>query len=127
MRRHRVAEGEDVFMLAELYYGDWTLWELIYEANREVIGDDPEALTPGTEIVIPDLPQGETVEVEDDVRLMEEVRRYFGSYVFYWKVLKENGIPDDPTPKGQIHLPKLGNRKRLKKAERLRWRYLSRR
>lgn len=61
MNRHKVAMGEDLFIIAELYYGDWPLWELIYDVNREQIGDNPELLEPGMELIVPELPNGKVI------------------------------------------------------------------
>ncbi len=45
--------GEDIFLLAELYYGAWWMWEVIHDYNREIIGDDPESIPIGTLLYIP--------------------------------------------------------------------------
>ncbi len=52
---HRIAYGEDIFMIAELYYGAWWLWEWIYDANRDRFGDDPESISVGMMLLIPEL------------------------------------------------------------------------
>lgn len=50
---HTLGQGEDIFLLAELYYGDASLWWIIYHANLDEFADDPETSLPGTEIFIP--------------------------------------------------------------------------
>lgn len=50
---HAMKQEEDIFLLAELYYGDASLWWVIYHANLEKFGDDPEYTKPGLEIFIP--------------------------------------------------------------------------
>jgi nucleoid-associated protein YgaU len=57
VRRHTVAEGDTLFTLARRYYGDGEKFFDLYKANRGVLAS-PDALPPGTELVIPDL--GET-------------------------------------------------------------------
>lgn len=67
---HILKQDEDLWFLAEYYYGDAALWDIIYYANRENIGDDPENLTPGMSITIPQLETGErtvTIPVEAQV------------------------------------------------------------
>lgn len=67
---HILKQDEDLWFLAEYYYGDAALWDVIYYANREKIGDDPENLTPGMSIRIPQLEIGErivTIPVEAQV------------------------------------------------------------
>jgi len=53
-RRHVVAEGETLFGLAVRYYGDGDRFVELYRANRRVL-PSPDALSPGTELLIPDL------------------------------------------------------------------------
>lgn len=50
---HRLAYGETLDRLAATHYADSTRWRLIADANNII---DPLALTPGTLIVIPELP-----------------------------------------------------------------------
>ena len=52
-RVHLVQNGDFLKQLAVVYYGDDTLWTLIYEANRELIGDNPNILSAGQSLVIP--------------------------------------------------------------------------
>ncbi|WP_332987340.1 hypothetical protein [Scytonema sp. PRP1] len=43
-------------MIAERAYGNGNLLNLIYEANRDVIGSDPTVLVPGQVLRIPPRP-----------------------------------------------------------------------
>src|SRR5439155_2675447 len=54
-QRHVVAEGETLFSLAERYYGEKAKFAEIYLFNRERV-EAPDSLTPGTVLVIPQLP-----------------------------------------------------------------------
>lgn len=49
---HVLAEGETLSALAVRYYGDNSLWRLLFEANEDVI-DDPNTVFPGWPIRIP--------------------------------------------------------------------------
>lgn len=60
MRRHIVADGETLAIIAQRYYRDSTLWTLIYQANQEQL-PSPELLPIGTELLIPPPPQSSTV------------------------------------------------------------------
>jgi nucleoid-associated protein YgaU len=51
--KHTIAEGETLFSLAQHYYSDSGRFVDIYQANRDVL-HNPQQLTPGTVIVIPD-------------------------------------------------------------------------
>ena len=56
---HNLKQEEDLWFLAEYYYGDAGLWDIIYYANKEQIGDDPENISAGMKIEIPKLETGE--------------------------------------------------------------------
>ena len=55
---HTVASGETLSHLALKYYGKATppYWQLIYEANKEVIGENPNKVRTGMVLKIPVLP-----------------------------------------------------------------------
>jgi len=50
-----VKSGDFLFNIAERAYGDGNLLEVIYEANKDVIGDDPDVIIPGQRLFIPRL------------------------------------------------------------------------
>lgn len=52
---HRVKATDTLAGIAKAYYGEQRHWRIIYEANRAIIGDDPNALPIGVELVIPPL------------------------------------------------------------------------
>ncbi len=49
---YTVQRGDNLHGIAEWFYGDPGRWLLIYAANRSQI-DDPLAVPPGTELIIP--------------------------------------------------------------------------
>jgi nucleoid-associated protein YgaU len=58
-RKHVVQSGETLSHLALKYYGSAIKdkWMIIYEANKAVIGDNPNKVRVGTELVIPEIEQ----------------------------------------------------------------------
>lgn len=56
-RYHVVASGDTLSKLALRFYGDLHKWPLIYEANRDVIGTDPNLIKPGQRFLIPSPPK----------------------------------------------------------------------
>lgn len=56
---HELKADETLSHLALHYYGHATppYWKLIYEANKELIGDNPNRVHPGLLIKIPELPE----------------------------------------------------------------------
>lgn len=47
-----VQEGDSLRKIAEAVFGDGNLWDLIYEENRALIGDDPSLICPGIDLKI---------------------------------------------------------------------------
>jgi len=54
---HRVQATDTLASIAKAYYGEQRHWRIIYDANRTVIGDEPNALPIGVELLIPPLPE----------------------------------------------------------------------
>jgi nucleoid-associated protein YgaU len=48
-----VAKGETLYGLARSYYGDHRRWKEIYEANRAMIGGNPNQIRVGQKLAIP--------------------------------------------------------------------------
>lgn len=53
---HVVAPGETLSKIAQKYYGDMHKWPVIYEANRDVIGINPNLFKAAQRLLIPKLP-----------------------------------------------------------------------
>lgn len=54
-RTYVVKSGDSLSAIAKKLLGDASLWPKIYEANKDVIGDNPNLIHPGQEYTIPDL------------------------------------------------------------------------
>lgn len=63
---HLLNQDEDIWLLAELYYGDASLWWIIYHINIQIFGDDPEFSQPGLEVFIPYLEVNEGKDIVPD-------------------------------------------------------------
>ncbi len=55
LRLHVYAAGETISQLADRYLGDWRLWRLIAEHDRNKL-EDVRQIVPGTILVIPQRP-----------------------------------------------------------------------
>ena len=53
---HEVVRGDRLSKLALFYYGNYWFWPSIYDANRDVIGSDPNLIYPGQRLLIPKNP-----------------------------------------------------------------------
>jgi nucleoid-associated protein YgaU len=51
--RYEVKAGDSLSKIAQREYGDPQLWRVIYNANKELIGDDPDLIHPGQDLKIP--------------------------------------------------------------------------
>ncbi len=60
---HIVRSGDWLSKMARTYYGNMYKWPVIYEANRKVIGRNPNLLRPGQKLIIPDLPRTTSIRV----------------------------------------------------------------
>jgi len=56
-RKHIVQSDETLSHISLKYYGSAVKdkWMIIYEANKEIIGDNPNIIRPGMELIIPDI------------------------------------------------------------------------
>ena len=52
-RSYTVHQGDTLKAIARRVYGETAAWPRLYAANRAVIGDDPDALTVATPLIIP--------------------------------------------------------------------------
>jgi nucleoid-associated protein YgaU len=50
---YTVVSGDSLSKIAKRFYGDANDWRRIYEANREVIGANPDLIRPGQKLSIP--------------------------------------------------------------------------
>jgi nucleoid-associated protein YgaU len=50
---YEVQAGDTLLSIAEQYYGDTTQWRRIYDANKDVVGGDPDKLKIGMKLKIP--------------------------------------------------------------------------
>lgn len=53
-RKHVVKKGESLSLIAKQYYGNVRQWKKIYEANKQVVGSNPDLIQVGQELVIPE-------------------------------------------------------------------------
>jgi nucleoid-associated protein YgaU len=50
---YTVQSGDTLSSIAQRAYGDANQWPKIYDANRQVIGNDPNLIRPGEVLYIP--------------------------------------------------------------------------
>ena len=55
VKKHTVVAGDTLSSISKKYYDDIGKYMKIYEANKDVIGDNPDLIKPGQELVIPKL------------------------------------------------------------------------
>lgn len=126
---HRIAPGEDIFTLAELYYGDAGTWWIIYHANVDSLGDDPENVSLGMAVRIPLIetsdenvkmpivvPSSSFTNSEDP--LVQFAGERYGDRSMVFDVREASGLTDDAVVSegDELKLPARGNPKNLKLA-----------
>ena len=52
-RTYTVKKGDSLSKIAKELYGDASKWQQIYEANKDLIGGNPNLIQPGQELTIP--------------------------------------------------------------------------
>jgi nucleoid-associated protein YgaU len=52
-KRYTVKPGDPLSQIARSFYGDMHAWRRIYEANKLMIGGNPDRIFPGQQLVIP--------------------------------------------------------------------------
>jgi nucleoid-associated protein YgaU len=50
---YTVQQGDTLSSIAQYIYGDSALWPRIYDANKQVIGNDPDHIRPGEVLQLP--------------------------------------------------------------------------
>lgn len=55
VKKHVVVSGDTLSGIAKKYYDDAGKYMKIYEANKDVIGKNPDLIKPGMELIIPKL------------------------------------------------------------------------
>jgi nucleoid-associated protein YgaU len=55
VKKHVVVKGDTLSGIAKKYYNDAGKYMKIYEANKDVIGSNPDLIKPGQELIIPKL------------------------------------------------------------------------
>jgi hypothetical protein len=50
---YTVQPGDSLFSIAQQAYSDGNVWQVIYNANKQVIGNDPDHIVPGEVLFIP--------------------------------------------------------------------------
>jgi nucleoid-associated protein YgaU len=53
---YEVQSGDTLLSIAQQYYSDPTQWRVIYDANKDTIGADPDKLQVGMKLTIPPKP-----------------------------------------------------------------------
>lgn len=55
VRTYTVIKGDSLSKIAKAHYGRMDKWRLIYEANKGVIGSNPDLIKPGQVLTIPEV------------------------------------------------------------------------
>lgn len=53
VKKHIVQKGESLSLIAKHYTGDVHKWKELYEKNKAVVGNNPDLIQPGMELILP--------------------------------------------------------------------------
>src|SRR4051812_19317074 len=53
--KYTVKSGDSLSKIAKAHYGDAMKWRQVYEANKGLIGDNPDMIQPGQQLTLPKL------------------------------------------------------------------------
>ncbi len=53
-RSYTVVKGDSLSRIAKSMYGNANKWRMIYDANKAVIGNNPDLIKPGQVLTIPE-------------------------------------------------------------------------
>lgn len=97
-RAYTVQAGDTLSAIAYRFYGDAERWNLIYETNRRVIGDDPNQIHPGLELIIPDAANVSVYTVQAGDTLSAIAQRFYNDATQWPSLYQRNRdvIGDDP-------------------------------
>lgn len=65
---HPVMPNDWLSKIADIWYHDMYKWPIIYEYNKDVIGNDPNRIRPGQQLEIPDLANYTDVQIAEAVK-----------------------------------------------------------
>lgn len=98
-RSHLVQVGDDLWSLAEQYYGDGTRWRDIAAANQTILLDSVDLLQPGVLLVIPEAavePLTGGVEVQPGDTLSQLAEEHLGDAQRWPDLVQANPRITDP-------------------------------
>jgi len=92
MTTYTVQSGDTLSVIAQKFYSDANLWQRIYDANRGIIGDNPDRIIPGQNLVIPDSSSGSartyTVQPGDTLSIIAQ--KFYGDANLWPKIHDAN-------------------------------------
>lgn len=100
MTTYTVQSGDTLSVIAQNFYSDANLWQRIYDANRGIIGPDPDLIYPGQNLVIPDLntASARTYTVQPGDTLSVIAQKFYGD-ANSWQIIYDANrsvIGDNP-------------------------------
>ena len=109
---YTIQPGDSLFSIAQQAYGNGNQWQRIYDANKQVIGDDPNLIRPGEVLYIPELipTPGSNYTVQPGDSLFSIAQRAYGDGNQWHKIYDANKqvIGNDPNlirPGEILHIP----------------------
>ncbi len=93
---HLTTPGDDLWSLAERYYGDGTRWRRLAEANRTLLPHDTDVLPSGVLLFVPDPTPPQQIVVAEGDTLSGLARTHLGDEQAWWRIAAANPELADP-------------------------------
>jgi nucleoid-associated protein YgaU len=96
---YTVQPGDTLWSIAQQFYGDGSQWNKIYDANKQIIGPDPNNLRPGMVLTIPPVaPATTTYTVRAGDSLWSIAQQFYGDGNQWNKIYDANKQVIGPDP-----------------------------
>jgi nucleoid-associated protein YgaU len=93
--------GDNLTTIAEQFYGDGSLWKKIYQANKDVIGNNADLIQAGWTLAIPDgggAAEADTYVTKAGDTLSGIAERFYGDASQWKRIYEANKTVIGPDP-----------------------------
>jgi nucleoid-associated protein YgaU len=64
-QKYTVVSGDSLSLISKKFWGDLMLWPILYDANRQTVGSDPNRIEIGQRLSIPNIKSYSNAQLTD--------------------------------------------------------------